>query len=136
MTLFRLPALAGLALLAFVLPAQADPMDWAQGRWEADPAETGDPEGFTCGNDPLTIAIDRQGLRYQSSRSGQSYTAKIINIEEDVLFIQYDNEQRRNKDGEPVVWALKFPDPNHFYWVMQDWIEDGKFKRTAKRRRC
>ncbi len=136
MTSVKLTAAALLTLLAFGLPARAEPIQWAAGTWEADPAETADRGAFVCGRDPLVVSIDTQAMRFQTSRSGQTYTGQIINSEENVLILRYDNDQRKNEKGEVPTWVMKFPDPNSFYWVMEDWVDQDSYKRMPKRRRC
>jgi len=111
----------------------SDALIWAEGAWELDPVESEDRGEFVCGQTPLIIEIDRDAKRYHS-RSGDFESAgAILNSGEKFIVLEYDGEERLTEAGDPVQWAMIFPDENSFYWYRLDW-EEGS--RTGMRRRC
>ena len=116
-------------------PLPQDALSLAVGVWELDPAETDDRGDFTCSGEPLIVSIDRKNMRYRSTAGEYEDVADILDSRFSSFRIQYDNEERLDDAGNPVIWTMVFPDDDHFYWVREDWKQDPS-RRTNMRRRC
>ncbi|MCF6275178.1 MAG: hypothetical protein L3J05_05385 [Robiginitomaculum sp.] len=120
--------------------AFANSLDWANGIWALDPQYASKEElvEYSCKTNPLTISIDKEKnvfkVRHPDSDANK---AAIISSSANSLVIMYENEERVMDNGKLQVWGMYFLDKDHFTWVRQDWIKDGKITgRTTPRMRC
>lgn len=128
-----------LAILVSILPSTAlaeDALDWATGSWGVDVKNI--PEGLDakaldefrgCRTSPVVITADRDTLRYRAVHTGEGdFVAKgpILKVRKTSISIQYDDEQRLMKNGEPQIWHMAFVNRDKFYWVYGPDIYRGK----------
>jgi len=119
-----------LAILLGSFPSPAfakDALDWVTGSWGIDIENV--PEGIDakaldalrgCRNSPVKIKADRDALRYRAVHTGEnSFLAKgdILKVRKTSISLQYDNETRLMKNGDPQIWHMLFVNPDKFYWV-------------------
>jgi hypothetical protein len=140
-----------LAILAMIIPSSAmatDALDWATGSWGVDvenipedlDAEAMD-ERRGCRTSPVVITADRETLRYKAIHTGEdnfTATAPILKVRKKSISLQYDDETRLMKNGEPHIWHMVFVNPDKFYWVLGTDIYRGQREGTISvaRVRC
>ena len=126
----------------FLMPltAYAGALDWANGEWALDPTQVNKDEQpeFRCGNETLKTRITADNVySYWWDNEKNIKHAKIISESKTTLTIQYEGEERLMDNGKPHVWLMVFLDEDHFAWVREDWVVDGKIKGgTSIRIRC
>jgi len=129
-----------LILVFYPVSAFANSLDWANGVWALDPQYASKEEllEYSCKANPLTISIDKEKNLFESKHPDSDINkAGITSNSINSLEIQYENEQRVMDNGELQVWVMYFLDKDHFAWVRQDWIIDGKVTGgTTPRMRC
>ena len=114
----------------------ADAMDWATGSWGIDVENV--PEGLDakaldafrgCRSSPVKITVDRDTRRYRAVHTGEGdFVAKgpILKIRKKSISLQYDDETRLMKNGDPQIWHMVFVSPDKFYWVFGPDLYAGK----------
>jgi len=130
-----------LVLLAFTAMvassvASADALDLAVGSWELKDGGGNDRGTFTCASEPLEISVDRHSNRYESKRGDFVTAATITRAEEKFFLIRYDDEERLDDDGKPLVWIWLPLDDDTFVWARLDGWLKGERGTTSARVRC
>jgi len=144
----HLKTLIGLIVMWFfslaLAEAQSPALLIAEGSWELipndDPRTDDWEKTHRCGIEPLNVTIDSDAKRY-TARFGDNHEdlikADILESGDNFLQLKYDNEERKLKNGELQIWNMFFVSEDEFYWVREDWIENGEImSSTQGRRRC
>lgn len=128
-----------LIFLAWFCPTSAmaeDALDWATGSWGVDVENI--PEGLDaktmdelrgCQKSPVVITADRDTLRYRAVHTGEENfvaTGPILKVRKSSISVQYDDETRLMKNGEPHIWHMLFVNPDKFYWVVGPDVYKGQ----------
>lgn len=142
-TVFTIIFIAFTAFLIVPTKASASALLLADGSWELIPADEPRPDGWDkthrCSVEPLNVRIDIEAKRYTATFGNQKdiIKADILDSGDNYLQLKYDNEERKMKNGDLQIWNMFFVSEDEFYWVREDWIEDGKImSSTQGRRRC
>jgi len=119
--------------------ASANSLDWATGAWgiEIDNIPEGlDPRAIdtlrNCMDTPVYITVNKETLRYKAVHTGENNFethSPILEHTHKTLTLQYDNEARLMKNGEPHIWHMVFVNEDKFYWVLGTGI--GKDERDG-----
>jgi hypothetical protein len=127
------------AIVLTIIPSTAlatDALDWATGSWGIDVENV--PEGLDakaldefrgCRTSPVKITADRDNLIYRAVHTGEGdfvATGPILKVRKRSISLQYDDEQRLMKNGEPQIWHMVFVNKDKFYWVYGPDIYAGK----------
>jgi len=120
-----------LLLLTVAAPftAQAETaLDWATGTWGRDldtaPADQ-QTSRRTCQTSPIIVTIDKENMRYKAVHTGEDDfvgAAAILETHDRWITLQYDNEKRTLKNGNPQKWHMYFVSPDKFYWIVGEGV--------------
>lgn len=92
------------------------------------------PQTYTVSKDGTTITVRSANKLYIGGDEGrESFVYKVRAVHGNVLTMFIENEDRKTKNGDPVVWSLVLVNENEFYWRQTDWPEGS---RTSSFVRC
>ncbi len=106
----------------------ADAIDLASGSWGIDVSNV--PDGVDakaldefrgCQKSPVIITVNRETMRYKAVHTGEDNfvgEGPILTSGKNSLSLQYDDEDRLMKNGEPHIWHMFFISPDKFYWIL------------------
>ena len=118
-------------LLSAAVTAAATPFDVTQlsGSW-SDSYNTNsvcDPSRhFTrmqLSDDHARLAIFNDRMRKSQLGEGNHFAATVVAETERSLTLRYDNDRRRDAQGQPVEWQLIIVAPGVYRWRQADWPE-------------
>jgi hypothetical protein len=117
--------LVGLAIVLGCPAAQGQPLTSPdiisniEGTWGW-PGIAPDGVDRSCGGKTLSIWIEDEGRTYRSQTKGEKVLHSKIGMPAgetaDHILIQYTNLPQPGLFGVQVVWALRMPDRDHFFW--------------------
>ncbi len=119
--------LAGLLFLTPFQIAQADILDRVTGHWRISSETIGKDQDKTklldfrcCEKSPVVITVDRENMRYKAVHTGEDSfesNGDILATEKLWIYIRYDDETEKMKNGELNIWHLFFASEDEFYWI-------------------
>jgi hypothetical protein len=122
----RLIVMLAVALACPVAAAQglstAEILQNIEGSWGG-AGESPDGKDHSCQGHPTRIWLEDNGTVYKS-QSGHSTKVLVSKVglpdktarTHDFILVSYSNHPQRGPFGLQVVWALRMPDRDHFYW--------------------
>jgi hypothetical protein len=111
-----------------------DPLSAIEGDWEIVDTATGNvvqnctkAQSFRVTPERTHVALTERHLPNGSAR----YI--VLHAEQNRVLMFIENEHRRTKGGDPILWWAVFIGPDAFYWRQYDW---GRGQRTITWKRC
>lgn len=112
--------------------------DWSMTEEEAEAARAAGEPDQPCLRTTMRIWMSEDGRRFNSLWSGEGeelYTGPVLLVlpDREGFLLQYDDEDRRDDNGNLVSWILLMTSPDRFVWVRRDWVSQGNTTRAMVR---